>query len=152
MHTKVSLLPFLLFFLLLAACDTGDRERPKDLPQLHPCALTVTQDGKPLEAANVALRPVAESRWGIGGVTDARGVAEIATGGFYPGVPEGKYKVTVKKTELTETEYISVVDTKFEDEAGTPLEIEIAKGKNQKTFEVGPAVRVVTGKVKKENE
>ncbi|MDR2114847.1 MAG: hypothetical protein LBP87_00545, partial [Planctomycetaceae bacterium] len=61
----------------------------------------ITQDQTPLEGANVSLHSVTSGtqEWVSGGRTDANGVAEIRTNGRYDGVPAGKFKVLITKTE-----------------------------------------------------
>jgi len=137
---------FFCFVLLIAGCS-GGRAKPKDLPPLYPCTLTFTQEGVPLADASIILH--SDSKWSVGGKTDEKGEVRLATNGFYEGVPEGTYKITVWKMVVehhAETSEVirqtDVVERKFSSEATTPLEITIGKGNNNQTFDVGKAVSV----------
>ncbi|MDR1268816.1 MAG: hypothetical protein LBK82_04775, partial [Planctomycetaceae bacterium] len=105
-------------------------------------------------------------KWSVGGGTDENGQVVLMTNGRYAGAPEGKYKITVdkvvskvppipKESELPEDEkqrqkifddinkqttITRIVDEKFLDEKKTPLELEIVKGKNKQTFDLGKPV------------
>lgn len=132
------------------------------MPELHPIELEFTQSGKPLEGAAVQLIPLdLANKWVSGGGTDARGAATPLTHGTYTGVPAGKYKICVTKTEtegkLGEVDMsnpgqssastlktFSLVDEKYRLPQTTPLEIEVT-GSNDlwKPFELGEPVRTV---------
>ena len=130
---------------------------PKGFPSLHPCVITVSQDGTPLAEASVLLKPLQESAMSASGITDEKGVAVMKVQATFDGVPEGKYKVMIVKqtrernpgvkdgelhelapTELREKEYIvtDFVNPKFGNSTQTPFEIQIQPGKNEHTFEV----------------
>ncbi|MDR0871050.1 MAG: carboxypeptidase-like regulatory domain-containing protein [Planctomycetaceae bacterium] len=146
-----------LCVLFLSGC--GDDSRPKDLPALYPCSLTITQEGgKPLDGATVELKPLdGGTRYNPLQFTDANGVAVMTTYTFN-GVPAGKYKVLVTKNIEEETtttdkntgEPVVVggakyryVEKIYSDVQTTPLEIEIT-GKEKKvvqTFDVGKAIK-----------
>ncbi len=157
-----------LLGLALAVSALGcGQKKPDGMPDLEQVALTVIQDGKPLDGATVNLKSTDPgNKWTSGGRTDATGVANLVTHGQYKGVPVGKYKVAVSKTVGEGTppppspideesarkykEYVdsgatyeefSVVDSKFGIIETTTLEIEVVKGKNDLSVDVGPAVR-----------
>jgi len=146
-------------FAVLSLCGCGSNSsKPSDLPPLFPCAITITQDGKPLEGATVNLVPMegTDSKYQASATTDADGKAVIKTYG-YDGSPAGKFRVCVWKT-LTESggktidgygeeveapgiEY-RLVDVKYFDAKTTPHEIEIiGKDTLPATFDVGKAIK-----------
>lgn len=147
----------------------GGRAKPKDMPDLYPCNVTITQDGAPLVGATVVLAStISDFKWSGIGTTNEKGVAEIYTNGFYKGVPLGTFKVSVSKTEREGPElpdedtlpedpnerkkiidpikkqiaYYDIVAAEYMDGKTTPLEIEITSGKNDQTFDVGAKVKV----------
>ena len=143
-----------LFFL---GCDES---LPPGMPTLHPIELIFTQSGKPLNGAAVQLIPLdSASKWVTGGGTDAVGSVTLQTHGTYSGVPAGKYKVCVTKTEtegkLGEVDMsnpsqssdstlktISLVDEQYRLPMTTPLEIEVTGSNDQfSAFELGAPVR-----------
>ena len=152
-------LPFLLFFFLVAGC--GESSRPKDLPPLYKTKITILQEGKGLEGATINLVPEVQSKWSVGGITDAQGVCNLRTHGQFDGAPEGQYRVLVQKdiTELPEvtantpktvdgtpillgTVY-AVVSLEFSDAKKTTFSIQVSnKGKNEEIFDVGNAVKI----------
>ena len=146
----------MVFGLSIFGCSRGV---PKDFPALHPCVITVTQDGTPLAEASVLLKPIQGNALSASGVTDKNGIAVMKVQATFDGAPEGKYKVMIVKqtreknpevkaeelqefapdsTALREKEYIitDFVDPKFGNATQTPLEIQIQSGKNESTFEV----------------
>ena len=137
-------------FLMVCGCHAN---KPDDIPNLYPCHITISQDGTPLANASVTLylaqRLVTENSqvWLPLGTTDGNGVATIYTNARYAGAPAGQYKVLVNKIEATEsaddtmpTEY-RLIAAAYGKPEETSLEIEIKKGKNKFTFDVGPAVK-----------
>jgi len=133
--------------LLLSAGCGGGREKPKDLPPLHPGTLTFEQEGVPLGDAHIILH--SDSKWAVSGRTNEKGEVKLVTGGFYDGVPEGTYKIIVRKSVVVEDETTgntirrtNVVAPQFTQANTTPLEIEIVKGRNSQTFDLGKAVSV----------
>ena len=82
----------------------GCERLPEGFPKLYPTTITITQEGEPLDEADVHLyRPDdPDFRWIIAGRTDSSGTARLYT--LVPpelrknGAPEGKFKVTVSKT------------------------------------------------------
>jgi len=154
----------------LAAFSLGCGKRaPEGLPNLEPVKLTVTQDGAPCAEAQVNLLAFDSSnKWSSGGTTDANGVVALVTHGQYKGVPAGKYKVSVFKKvgegtpppplptdEASEKAYndyyesgqtydlFCLIEKQYTDLNTTPLEIEVVKGKNDITVDVGAPVRDV---------
>jgi hypothetical protein len=145
----------ILFFATFTGC--GQRsQRPDDLPQLSPCKITVTQDGVPLQEANVVMfsKETSVKYRNATGMTDNNGIAEMRTYGF-SGVPVGVYKIMVKKTILEGAkEYVdelgtpqvsggkdyNLVNQKYQDEKTTDLEIEVTSGNNEISIDVGKPV------------
>lgn len=160
------------FFMLLStsACLFGCGPRlPDDLPKLHPLTVTVVQEGQALPDANIALYPADHSfsRWGQTDMTDASGTVKFKTNNRYPGVPAGRYKVTVRKIMRDPNPYVrhasdhpdspglrqfyqaektlktyALVDPVFENFDTTPLEIEVVAGKNDEQVDVGAKVKI----------
>lgn len=156
-------LPAFVFLLVVTGCG-GGTPRPEGMPALHPTTLSFTQNNAPLVGATVTLYPQASEmqRWGAGGITNEQGSVVFYTLGQYPGVPAGQYKIVVNKTDRDPTTFVGefteerqdeyekaeakrksyrLVERDYSDPAKTPLEIEITAGKNEKTFDVGKAVR-----------
>jgi hypothetical protein len=146
----------LLFCVTLVGC--GDSSRPSDLPPLNPCKITITQNGVKLSKADVEVvsKDSSVKYRSSSGVTNNNGVTELLTYGFL-GVPIGKYKVLIRKTVLEgaveQTDKIgakqvtggidyNLVNVKYQDENTTDLELEIKKGQNEFTFDVGEPVHV----------
>ena len=152
---------------ILAASAIGcGPKTPDGMPDLQPTTITVIQDGAPLPEAVLNLQSVdTTSKWTCGGVTDEKGVATIVTHGQYKGAPIGKYKVSVSKVIGDGTpppptpidaesariyqEYIDsgatyeefdVVDKTFAIVETTTLEVEVVKGKNELSVDVGSAI------------
>ncbi|MDR1960343.1 MAG: carboxypeptidase-like regulatory domain-containing protein [Planctomycetaceae bacterium] len=144
-----------LFCATLTGCNRNS-PRPDDLPELSLCKITVTQNGVPLQDAEVAIfsKDTSAKYRNATGTTDTEGIAEMRTYGF-SGVPVGTYKVTVKKTVLEGAkEYVddygatqvsggkdyNFVNRRYLDEKTTDLEIEITAGKNEISVDVGKPV------------
>jgi hypothetical protein len=143
-------------FIVLSGCGNNN-SRPKDLPPLYPCNLTITQDGQPLAEATVRFVSVDDGKWNPGAFTDAAGHVEMKTYGFN-GVPAGKYKILIEKevkedvveeknavTGATEEKSYTLyrtVEPIYSDVKTTPHEIEVTgKNKATATFDVGKAVK-----------
>ena len=144
-------------WILLFASGCGEK-LPAGYPALHPCTITIMQDGAPLPGATVLLKPMAYDSMSASGLTDDKGVAVMLVQATYEGVPVGKYKVMVVKQtrernpevsdaeiqgqnvalEMRQKAYIttSFVDPVYGDSIKSPLEIQITEGKNEQTFEV----------------
>jgi hypothetical protein len=149
-----------LIFTVVSLTGCGkDNSRPKDLPLLYPCVVTIIQEGKPLDRAVVEFIAVdAAAKYRAVSITDTNGHVAMSTYGF-DGVPAGKYKICVWKTVIegviqstnkegesvnTEGTEYQAVEPKYADAKTTPHEIEITgKGKKvEQTFDVGKAVKI----------
>jgi hypothetical protein len=153
----------ILFFVLsicffVIGCQRGGN-RPDDLPKLHPCTITVTQNNIPLEGASVTLQTNDNSgKYNTcSGVTNSLGIAQINTYGF-SGVPKGNYKITVSKIivegGISKTDEfgggsieggkaIQTVDAIYTESNTTPCEIKITESSNSLTLDVGNQKRNV---------
>jgi hypothetical protein len=156
--------------LMLILCGCSHRPlQPDNLPKLIPCKIIITQDNVPLEGANVSLHSVTSEsqQWVSGGRTDVNGVAEIRTNGRYDGVPMGKFKVLITKTEVepsklpprpsendpnfaawtakSQNEVLPIyqlVDKQYADPQTTPHELEISGSKQVTvTVDAGKKIR-----------
>ena len=149
----------------LVALGCGQKT-PDGMPPLQPTTLTITQDGSPVADAMITLKALdGGNNFTSGGTTGANGAANLVTHGQYKGVPEGKYKVAVSKIVGEGTppppspideesarvwkeyqdsgatyEEFNVIDTKYSVIETTDLEIEVVKGKNDLTLEVGAPI------------
>ncbi|MDR2706499.1 MAG: hypothetical protein LBC02_12030 [Planctomycetaceae bacterium] len=156
----------LLMLLFFNGCN-NERKRPDEMPTLYRCTLCFTQENIPLADAVVSLYPVSQAfSWTIGGRTDENGTAEIFTDAYFRGLPEGEFKIVVRKFEVVTPkppdvlpqnddeisrmfnninrnihEY-SLVDVQFSDVKSSPLTLTVKKSKNNETFELGKKVRV----------
>ncbi|MDR1141581.1 MAG: carboxypeptidase-like regulatory domain-containing protein [Planctomycetaceae bacterium] len=168
MNTFKKLTLTLFCFILLGLTSCNKIQKPEGMPELYPAKITIVQEGTPLEGAVVTLlnQDASQSKWVVGGRTDANGVCLAKTYGKYSGAPAGKYKVVVAKTEKTEGEtakqpppqdhkaleeynikrgkeakWYDYVDVQYKSEETTDLEIEITIGKNEQTIDVGKAIK-----------
>ena len=147
----------LLSATLVLSLGCQRETRPAGMPELHPVALTFTQDGTPLAGATVRLVPQDTSNtWYSGGHTDERGIAVIQTDRKYPGVPAGTYKVTVSKLEMPAPasadlspldappggSTYDLVPSEYAHPDKTPLQLTVTAGENQQEFDLGAAVRI----------
>jgi len=161
-----------IVILLLSFSVTlfGCSNRPSGMPALYPCKITVTQDGTPLADASVVLVNISDTEkgqaWAPMGKTDSSGVAVMMTNAQYNGAAAGKYRIIVDKTETEPSklgpppatdspEYeawseksanedltqFSLVETVYSS-SETPHEIDVGKGTNEKTVDVGKVVRI----------
>ena len=152
-------------FATIVVCLVGcsKEKRPDGMPPLNPAVcIKVVQDGKPLDDANVSLRSQDKSlTWGIGGKTDAQGVAQLWTHGKYKGAYAGTFKVVVtKEIKEGEKEYVealsrndtqaaaaikvqcfSYVEDKFGSESQTTLTVNIDSASKIIEVDVSPAVK-----------
>ena len=156
----------------LAAASFGcvGEKTPPDMPKLQPTTITITQEGAPCPDADVQLlkKDDLTYKWFAGGVTDASGKCVIRTLGKYNGAPEGDFTVVVYKTVRNESETrkntpeptdpaqarewikkvaeeekeFDMIDVKYKKIDTSDLMISIVKGKNEQTFDVGPAVQI----------
>lgn len=94
-------------FLTIAVCAlsaatlVGCSGKPSGFPRVHPCEITVLNDGAGIADVEVALVP-AKPISGVvaGGKTDASGKCVVKTtfaNHVAPGVPEGEFTVTLRK-------------------------------------------------------
>jgi len=100
----------ILFMLVLAVFlfSGCGKSRPKDMPNVYPVNITITDGTTPLDGATVILvadAAMAESRPAnlvVGGTTDSTGKVDLRTTmGTYSekGAPLGQYKVTIQKDQ-----------------------------------------------------
>ncbi len=130
-------------FVVVSICGCGD-SRPDDLPELHPCRISVKIGGLPLDGASVSLIGE-DGRWPGNGRTGSDGVARITTRGRFEGIAQGEYKVTISKVlppppsdkdERNEKEPESLIDGKYSSYATTPLTCSVKPGPNKFEFTV----------------
>jgi hypothetical protein len=128
--------------LFLPGC--GGAKKPDGLPELHPCHITITLNGVPLDGAIVSLSGN-DGRFPGNGFTDKQGIAVIRTRGQFIGVAEGTYKVTVSKIqsppstgkdEGSTEEPKPLVNPKYASSTTTPLECIVKSGNNNFEFKV----------------
>ncbi|MCL2117067.1 MAG: hypothetical protein FWH27_01440 [Planctomycetaceae bacterium] len=163
-----SLIPSCLFMVwLLPLFGCGGQKLPPGMPKLYPATVTVMQDGRPLEGAEIVLINTDPAvNWSAGGMTDKNGVVKLRTMGQYEGAPLGRYKVGVRKVEVPDIalpldipsdpeglrEYqrlareiaentFSLVEEQFSI-GRTQLEVEITASNDNGTVDVSPAIRV----------
>ena len=155
------------FCLCLAGC--GKKQKyPDGMPEPFPTVITITQEGQPLQGASIALIPMdSKNSWNAGGMTDASGKASLLTLTKYNGVVPGKYYVIITKRESDGSKYTQpdpetdpegyakfmresmgekiasydLIDPKYGKISPTAETIDVAEGKNEKTIDVGKAVR-----------
>lgn len=139
--------PLLLCVALIVGCGP---KRPPGLPDLVGCVLTIQyEDGSVVDNAIVSLAPEDDNlrQWSISGTTNASGVVTIYTNGDLVGVPAGKYKVVVQKTEVAPTgqkdEYgdpitasRSLIAEEFSNSGKTPLSLEVGSSPVKTTLKV----------------
>ncbi len=156
---------FILFAIgsvcFTVGCDRA--KRPADLPKLYPCSITLKQDGKPATGVSVTLLPEEKilEKWPSAGLTDNSGCAKLVTYGQFKGVPSGKYKVLLGKTE-TKGEDVSedtplskrppiivysLVELKYTDREKTPLTLTVDNKSISEDFDIGSAVRIIIDKM-----
>lgn len=119
------------------------------MPKIYPCKITIKdKDGNLMPKVVVSVNPEDRTnRWGGSGETNASGVAEILTSGQYPGLSEGKYRVTVLafehiptgKYDDTGAEIIdskSLIPAEYSDSAKTPFHFEMEAKATTQTFQL----------------
>jgi hypothetical protein len=148
----------------LSAVGCNTTRLPEGMPKPYPVTITILQDGKALEGASVTMIPLdsAISQWIAGGGTNASGEATIVTFGKYKGAVPGNYKVLISKiinerdeskrpADINSQEFqkwysgatvIQLVNLRFTDDS-TPEQMEVIKGKNKKTIDVGAEIRTI---------
>jgi hypothetical protein len=148
---------FCLWIPFLSGCSQS--QRPAGLPSLHPCTITVTQNGIPVADVSVQLIAKEESVWPVTGITDTSGNAVLVTYSRFQGVPVGDYIVVLSKrlaeTDTPANEYVSgitqvysLIDIKYTESATSPLEMSVKKGRNSMSFEIGSPVRVLVDTIR----
>ena len=165
---RILLLSALVF--AVPGCGGGS-PRPAEMPQLYPCTITITQERQPLDEASVTLisdEPDLE-KWAAGGFTDQKGNCIPYVRSKFKGVPVGKFKVTVSKTEtepskmgdvppegLSQQEVFQwwnkrereklksfrLVAEKYALPTTTDLEIEVLPKSNTFSLDVGAPIRI----------
>lgn len=154
---KKSVAIFSTALVAVVALGCVKSNKPSDMGDLGGCLVKVTQDGAPLEGADVIFhaQDEANKKYTPSGRTNEKGEAKIKTYGF-EGVPAGEYKVTVTKLYIEEgnvvvaedgsetveggSEY-QVVDAEFRDVNTTPLSVTITDPMTEvPVFDVGAAV------------
>lgn len=148
---------FSLALVAVVAVGCGKSNKPSDMGELGGCVVKVTQDGAPLEGADVIFyaQDPENQKYTPSGRTNEKGEAKIKTYGF-EGVPAGEYKVTVTKLVIEEgtlvvadngaesvergAEY-QVVAAEYRDVNTTPLSVTVTDPmKEVPVFDVGAAV------------
>lgn len=163
---KRFLMIFPLAFVLAVPLGCDGSKMPSEMPKLHPVTIMVTfDDGKPVGDAIVKFRltePVLSRTWLHAGTTDSEGKAKIITDGDFPGLPAGKYTVTIEKYEIDQKAMESVtaagqgpppagtviprfqlVEDAYLDHAKTPLkDVEVKAGAKEITLSAGKEQRI----------
>jgi hypothetical protein len=156
-----NLFRYIVFLCLLIPFLSGcnQSQRPAGLPPLHPCTITVTQNGVPVTDVSVQLIAKEESVWPVTGITDTSGNAALVTYGRFQGVPVGDYIVVLSK-RLTESdtpanEYVSgithvysLIDNKYSTAETSSLEMSVKKGRNSMSFDIGSPVRILVDTIR----
>lgn len=120
-----------LCFVVTAAALAGCGDRPP-VSNLCPVRGKVVANGKPVEKVSVRLHPVGFAIPDAAGATTGGKTDEI--GAFYmnPGVPPGKYQVTIEKPKKAKAGAApAVVPDRYADPAKSGLEVEIVPGANE---------------------
>ena len=94
-------LTFFVVLVVLVVFSGCGKSRPEGMPPLVSCTVTVKDGSQPIGDIHIGLRsPDAHGGWGIGGRTNASGVAKIMTifASFEgTGVPTGTYQVVLSE-------------------------------------------------------
>ena len=163
-----SVLFILAFFCLVSGGCVKKQKLPDGMPAPQPTVITIIQDGKPLEGASIALLPSDTSNsWNAGAATDSTGKAAPKTLNKYDGVVPGKYRILVTKRISDESKFTppdpdadpeayakymqesmgekvasyDLIDPKFGKITDNTETIDVVTGKNEKTIDVGTAVK-----------
>jgi len=148
---RLFLIGLVVFCTVLIGCS---QPMPDGLPKLYPVSLKFVQEGAPCAEALVSLTPESDGQWAVGGITDSGGNVALQTHGRYSGVPAGKYKITVIKTEteligpppkdMGETQAsttYNLIDPVLSVVSTTTLALEVVDGKNSfPPFDLGKKV------------
>ena len=168
---KKVILPVLFCFVLAMICGCGP-ERPKGVPPLYPLKVKVVYTGgQPVQGAEIMLtaKNPAEvgGNWAMTGITDASGVAEIATLGSYKGVPAGDFNIIVSKVisegipkpgpasddagakaleewekSTNKEKRFALIDPKYDAASTSGFAVTVTKSGTEYTCEVGKEVRI----------
>ena len=166
MPKKLIVVTLLSIFVFFSGCSY----RPPGMPVLYPCKITVTQEGVPLADASVMLINISSTdvgnAWAPMGKTNSNGVAVMQTNAQYSGAAAGKYRIIVDKSEFDPSKVgphppidspeFAAWERKRDSEVlaeyylveavysspQTPHEIDVSKGSNEMTIDVGKAVRI----------
>ncbi|MDO5552206.1 MAG: hypothetical protein Q4G68_00465 [Planctomycetia bacterium] len=102
---------FVLSMFFAGALGCNKEQVPEGFPALAPCTITVTRAGTPQEGITVTLAPPqGNSPLAVAGKTNSQGVAKLNTiqGNYMQaGVPQGTYKVLVRKDIPFESKELS---------------------------------------------
>ena len=141
---------FVLCLVVLQGCGMGAK-KPDWLPKLTPCKITLTQEGIPVDGANINIvaPPGAEPlEWLIFGSSDEKGVVYPLVQ-IYKGVPQGEYIVTVEKFDNEYTNDINhplneylVIDPQYVSPATSTLKLIVGDSPVDQTFDLGKPVRI----------
>ena len=126
----------------------GGPAKPDGLPELTPCRLVLTQEGKPLSDATTLLIYQGDGdagRWAVAGVSNKKGVVEVLTHGQFKGALSGRYAVVVTKEETEQSgetaKVYSLVAPEFTTPTSTPLTLEVGDAAVEETFDLGAPTR-----------
>ena len=121
--------------------------KPENLPELHPCRISVTFGGETIEGVGIGLKSVdPNTKWRASGRTDKKGVAVMNTSAVYPGTPVGQYVVSFSKVEdkdgatdptmsIAEMGGESAIPLKYTEGQSTET-VEVKPGRNSFSFEL----------------
>ncbi|MDR0869427.1 MAG: hypothetical protein LBN39_01395 [Planctomycetaceae bacterium] len=99
-----------IFFLCAAVAGTAGcsklPKRPKGMPELVPCTVSVSFGGEKLPGVGVQLIPKnqSENPWIAGGKTDADGKTVLKTALYYNGAVPGEYLILFEKYDNPKTD------------------------------------------------
>jgi hypothetical protein len=161
---RIFLLLICPLFVFIAGCGSP---LPPGMPKLYKTTVVITQDNQPLSGATVLAinEDFAATPYPSGGITDEKGEVELKTNGRFPGVPAGRYIVTVSKIDsdividpaaaktLSSEEYeklsarrdahsFYVTEEKFSQQNTSPLRIEVKPGTTKHSLDVSPQVHI----------
>jgi hypothetical protein len=141
-------------------------KKPNGFPDLVPCHVSVTKDGKPIDKTTLTLVPISNGgEWISSGFTNSGGSAEISTmlsSYVLKGAPEGEFKVflsrpieialkvsqedamnlsAAERDKLTKEtdrlmEEARVIPEKLESIVTTPVKITVTKGETAYKIEL----------------
>ncbi|MDO5581025.1 MAG: hypothetical protein Q4G69_07800 [Planctomycetia bacterium] len=157
--------------VLWALCAGCGPKLPDGLPSLVKVqALLTYDDGTPVDDAHLSfISQTGKNSWTFGGKTDAQGKLQLRTQGTYEGIPEGDYKVLIRKSikegipeppepmdEESRNAYqkwsnspnkekvYSTVDLAYRQEAKTPLAVKIDSNTKNIELKAGKKVKILS--------